>query len=162
MLELTEFPDDLRELEKDLSRPTAAELSQELRATVMESIHKSLERKRFLPSSRSWVGLSAASVAAAAAVMLIVAFFDSHPLTPPTKPNNVVEVTSSNEEVRSLDDSPTRSLPTLQHYRLALSTSSADWEVLLHRETDLFEDLSGESQAFKWRQGTSSLRNDDD
>ncbi len=162
MLEPTEIPGELRELEKELACPPTVELSQELRARVMESVHENLERKRVLPSSRWWVGLSAASVAAAAAVMLIVAFFASDPLTPLTKPNNVVEVTSSNEDVRSLDDSPSRSLPTLQHYRLALSTSSADWEVLLHRETDLFEDLSGESQAFKWRQGTSSLRNDDD
>ncbi len=161
MLEPTEIPGDLHELEEELSRPPTAELSQQLRARVMESVHETLEPKHILPSRLSWMVMSAASVAVAAAVMLIVTLFESHRVTT-TIPKHVVEVPSMNEEGTSLNHSPSPSLPTMQDYRLALIESSADWEVSLHRQADLFEELSGESRAITWRQGASSLQNDFD
>ena len=159
MLEPTEIPDDLHELEEELSLPPTAELSQELRARVMESVHETLEPRHLLSSNRSWMVISAASVAAA--VMLIVMLFQSDRVTP-TKPKKVVEVPIVNEEGTSLNYSHSPSLPTMQDFRLALIESPADWEASLHRQTDLFEELSAEAQTISWRQSASWLRNEFD
>lgn len=161
MLDPSDIFDECCELEKELARQPAAELSQELQAKIMRSVHESLNPERPVPSSsRTWVRLSMASIPVAAAVTLIIAFSDNLQIAP-TQLSHVVAEPTLNEELTSLNSQRSPTLPTAQHYRLTLIKSSADWESLLNREADLFEDLCDDSSTTKWRQGTSSLHDDD-
>ena len=166
MLEPTKLPDEYRELEQELSRSPAEELSQELRTKIMDSVQASLDRESRLSmplrprTLQSWGRLSLASIAAAAAVTLIVTLLVAHRSTR-GKLKQMVKVPSVSEDVTTLSSQQAPSLPTVQHYRLALSESPADWEASLHRETNRFEDLSGDAPTISWRQGTSSLIDDD-
>ena len=160
MLERNDLSDELCELEKELAGRPAAELSQDLQAKIMRSVHDSLETTRPTAWSRqAWMRWSMAGIAVAAAVMLIVARLSNQADTM-KRLGRVVENPPVHEEVISVDSGQSPSPPTVQHYRLALAGSPTDWEALLHRETDLFEDLRDGLQANKWRQGTSSLYDD--
>lgn len=180
MLDPINLPEELREIEADLSREPSAEISQELHAKVMSSVHETIDRERHAAASRRsktrhlWLPLSMVSLATAACVALIVARFIDQ------KPNRwrlshldpaPVAQQYANEDESGADDAnednagedlfqDDSSLPTIQHYRLALSESPADWEALVDRELDMFQELGGDSQPIRWRQGTSSLQDD--
>ncbi len=138
MLEPNNLPEDLEELERELSQPPTSGIPAHVRSRVMDEIHSTLrhQNQRQRPGWRGRVLLGLAAIAAG----LLLAFYIRREPPRPGLVKQGVGVAA----VENANDADVANdvvlMPTIQAYRLTLSDPAEDWEVLLGRRASSFED----------------------
>jgi hypothetical protein len=129
MLEPEELPDDLCDLERDLSQLSASELPVEVRSRTMQGVRLALHRDKVRRRITRRV-IVAACLATAATALVIIR---------PQQESSQQGLRVQNRVTVSIDELPAPvRMPTIQAYRLSYSDSPDDWEKIIESRAKFF------------------------